>query len=158
MLDQVKTILLLLNLIRLKTSMQTRRLCKSSQTLKLDVGGISATIFVRACLAQKILMKSELHLFPCFLSGLCCLLPLCLRITSNLEDRPLRDSLGYNPPYRYSCVAAVAIVIPLLLDTIFDLASSTTSPSSKDNKKLNSNDSKTARFNFMNVHERVRVF
>ncbi len=90
--------------------------------LKLDVGGMSATIFVRACLAQKILMKSELHLFPCFR------------------------------------VAAVAIVIPLLLDTIFDLASSTTSPSSKDNKKLNSNDSNMARFNFMNVYERVRVF
>jgi hypothetical protein len=33
--------------------MQTRRLCKCSQTLKLDVGGISATIFVRDMILMK---------------------------------------------------------------------------------------------------------
>lgn len=106
----------------------------------------------------EILMKTELHLLQCFLSGLCCLLPLWLEMTSNLESRPLRDSLDENPGFRYSCVANVALVVPLMLDTLFDLVTSKWLSFRKGDKKLNNGDSKSPRYDFLNVYERLLIF
>ena len=98
-------------------------------------------------------MASEFQLTFCFISGLCCLLPVCLRATSYLEDRPLRVSINDNPEFRCSCVASVSLSLPLIFDVLFDFIFTARNSLTGGDAKKDIPDSH--KFNFLNTSERL---
>lgn len=100
------------------------------------------------------LNSNSFHVSCCFISGLCCLLPLCLGITSHLEDRPLRAALGSSNQFYYSSVASIALAVPLFLDVLFDICNLVISADSQSSK---SRGNRTARYNFLNNSERLLI-
>jgi hypothetical protein len=100
------------------------------------------------------LNSNSFHVSCCFISGLCCLLPLCLGIQSHLEDRPLRTALGSSNQFYFTSVASIALVIPLFLDVLFDIGNLAMSADSQSSK---SRGNRTARYNFLNVFERLII-
>ena len=106
----------------------------------------------------EILRSNSFHIFFCFLGGLGCLLPLCLQLHSNLETKPLRTSILSSPPFTYSCVASIALIIPLFLDVLGDFFSKSIKvPSSVQRKNFKVTGSETARFTFLNASERSLI-
>lgn len=89
------------------------------------------------------------HVVFSLLTGLCCFIPLCMGVTSNLEIRPLRDALQKGSGFTYSCIAAMALVIPLLVDLLIDIGYEIATVVVKPSGKI------TARFNFLNKYERT---
>lgn len=100
------------------------------------------------------LNSNSFHVSYCFISGLCCLLPLCLGISSNLECRPLRDALSSGQEFKFSCVASIALVIPLFLDVLFDIGNLVMRV---DSQPFKLRGSRTARYNFLNLSERLLI-
>jgi hypothetical protein len=70
-------------------------------------------------------------------------------VTSNLEKRPLRDALQMGSGFAYSCIAAMALIVPLLIDLLIDIGYEIATVVVKPSGKI------TARFNFLNKYERT---
>lgn len=100
------------------------------------------------------LNSNSFHVSCCFISGLCCLLPLCLGLSSHLEDRPLRAALGSSNQFYYTSVASIALAVPLFLDVLFDICNLVISADSQSSK---SRGNKTERYNFLNNSERLLI-
>lgn len=111
----------------------------------------------RECLSIiEVLRSNSFHVFFCFASGLFCCLPLFLGLASNIEDQPLRHAITTSKGFAYTCVASIALSIPLFIDVFIDISTSmdkTTNGASR--LKLQSSGS--ARFNFLNISERVLI-
>ena len=112
--------------------------------------GADASIFA------KLFDSNTFYVTFCFISGACCFLPLLLGLKSNLEDRPLRESLSSSPEFSYSCIASIALVIPLFIDVLFDILNSADQSPSAVKKRIMSS-SRDARYNFLNIMERVLI-
>ena len=84
------------------------------------------------------------------ISGLCCFLPLVMGMQSNLEHTSLRESLTSCPEFTYSCVASVAITIPLFFDLFFDYIAKIAETSTILKKSATDSG-----FNFLNISERL---
>ena len=95
-----------------------------------------------------LLNTNTFHVVFSLLTGLCCFVPLCMGVTSPLEERPLRDALQKGSGFTYSCIAAVALVIPLFIDLLIDIGYDIATVVVKPSGKI------TARFNFLNKNER----
>ena len=104
---------------------------------------------------RAILESNLLHTLYCLLSGLSCLLPIVLRLPSNYEKSALRDSLSSSPQFTYTCVASIALVIPLYFDILLDFiygSSHATSTGQKEKLQKNS-----ITFTFLNVPEKLLI-
>ena len=108
---------------------------------------------------QQILESNSFHVLFCFLSSLCCLLPLFLSSPSNFEEKPLRAALSSSTSgYTFSSVATITLVIPLFFDLLLDLLAIYIDASrNKIRKKLNPTKSETAKFTFLNISERFLI-
>ena len=104
---------------------------------------------------RAILESNLLHTLYCLLSGLSCLLPIALRLPSNLEKSPLRDSLSSSPQFTYTCVASIALVIPLYFDILLDFIYGSSHATSTRQKENLQKDSIT--FTFLNVPEKLLI-
>ena len=106
----------------------------------------------------KTLETNSFHIFFCLVSGLCCLLPLCLRIPSNIEQDQLRMSLSC-PEFAYTSFASLAAVIPLLCDVFLDilsiLMSNWTSLDAGPRRISKANATESVKFTFLNIPERM---
>lgn len=109
--------------------------------------------------ARQILESNSFHVIFCFLSGLCCLLPLFLHSRSNFEKKPLRSALSSSTSgYTYSSVATITLVIPLFFDLFLDLvAVSIDASTSKRRRKLKPKVPETLKFTFLNISERFLI-
>ena len=97
------------------------------------------------------ILKSNLfHTSFSLISGLCCFLPVVMGIESNLEHSSLRESLSSSPEFFYSCVASLAITIPLFCDLFFDYLAKVATTSAILNKPA-----ADSGFNFLNISERL---
>ena len=103
--------------------------------------------------------SNSLQICFCLLSGLMCLLPLCLQIPSNFEVTTLRDSLSLCcGGFSYCCVASITLVAPLFLDIIIDLAMmSFDATSSAQIKKQRAAAKNAVRFTFLNIPEKLLI-
>ena len=110
---------------------------------------------VRDSRVRAILESNLFHTLYCLLSGLSCLLPIGLRVPSNFEKSALRDSLSSSPQFTYTCVASIALVIPLYFDILLDFIYGSTHASSSGQSKKLKNSSIT--FTFLNVPERLLI-
>lgn len=95
----------------------------------------------------------------CFISGLCCLIAVFLE--SNLEHKPLRETLSSTDSFVYTSVASISAVIPLFFDALLDLLASARSTHKLSNAEIkiskNSTSKKTNRFTFLNISERLMI-
>jgi hypothetical protein len=107
-------------------------------------------------IAAKIFDSNNFYLIFCFISGLCCFLPLLLGIKSNLEERPGRHSIGSSVEFSYSSTASIALVIPLFIDVSLDILSSVDQSPSAVKKRIMPS-SRDARYNFLNITERIML-
>ena len=106
----------------------------------------------------EILRSSSFHITYCLLAGMGCLLPLCLQLPSHLELKPLRTSVLTSAAFTYSCVASIALVIPLFLDVVGDLLSKSKGvPLSVPRKKRKAPGLEETRFTFLNASERSLI-
>ena len=96
---------------------------------------------------------NSLHILFCLTSGLMCLLPLWLQVSSNLEMDSLRVSLSANPAFRYCCASSIALTIPHFLDVLFDLR--TMSFDAKSNAQNKHSNIGTVKFTILNIPERI---
>ena len=96
-----------------------------------------------------LLNTNTFHVVFSLLTGLSCFIPLCMGVTSNLEKRPLREALQKGSGFTYSCIAAITLVIPLLVDLLIDIGYEIATVVVKPSGKI------TARFNFLNKPERT---
>ena len=110
-------------------------------------------------LSRETFGSNSLQICFCLLSGLMCLLPLGLQIPSNIETKTLRDSLSYcYGGFSYCCVASLALVAPLFLDIIIDLAvMSIDATSSVQIKKQKAAAKDAVRFTFLNIPEKILI-
>ena len=94
----------------------------------------------------------------CFICGLLCLIPVCLQISSNIELKPLRQSLSSCHSFTYCSVASVTLIVPLFLDVILDLVvmfvSATLSVKINKQKTVVKD---AAGFIFLNIPERMLI-
>ena len=67
-----------------------------------------------------VLSSNSIHIMICIIGGLSCLLPLYFFPESQLEDTKLRPALS-SGPVRDSAVAAVALVLPLIMEILTDV-------------------------------------
>ena len=87
-----------------------------------------------------------------------CLLPVCLQTTSNLEMKALRGSLSESSGFTYCCASSIALVAPLFLDVLFDLAViSIGAISSVQIKKQKFVATDAVKFTFLNIPERLLI-
>jgi hypothetical protein len=117
-------------------------------------GGL--VVLAESSIAAKIFDSNNFYMIFCFISGLCCFLPLLLGIKSNLEDRPVRDSIGSSFEFSYSSIASIALVIPLFIDVLFDILNSVDQSPSAVKKRIKSR-SRDARYKFLNITERIMI-
>ena len=89
----------------------------------------------------------------CLTSGLMCLLPLWLQVSSNLETGSLRVSLSSSPAFSYCCASGIALTIPHFLDVLFDLRTMSFDANSNAKNKLSTVG--TVKFTSLNIPERV---
>ena len=109
-------------------------------------------------LLWEILRANSFHITYCLLAGLGCLLPLCLQLPSHLESKPLRNSVSTSAAFTYSCVASIALVIPLFLDVAGDLLSKSIDvPLTLPRKKHKAAGLEATRFTFLNASERSLI-
>ena len=95
----------------------------------------------------------SLRILFCLTSGLICLLPIWLQVSSNLERDSLRKSLSSSPAFTYFCAACIALTIPHFLDVLFDLCTmSFHAKSSAHNKNSTQG---TVKFTSLNISERT---
>ena len=108
--------------------------------------------------SSAILGSNTIQLSFCFMAGILCLLPLHLQIPSNLELKPLRASLSLSPGFTYCCVSSIALLAPLFLDILFDLAVlAGNASSSAQIKKQKSPHTEAVKFTFLNIPERLMI-
>lgn len=95
----------------------------------------------------------------CFASGLFCFIPVILDMQSYVENSILAESLVSSSEFDYSCIASIALVIPLFVDVFLDLMMNfIDASSSAEAKKLKPKPIETsARFNFLNISERLLI-
>lgn len=105
----------------------------------------------------EVLRSNSFHVFFCFASGLGCCLPLFLGIKSNIEDLPLRQSIMASEGFGFSCIASIALSIPLFIDVFIDISTSIDKSPNIGSNRLKSQSSETAKFNFLNISERVLI-
>ena len=110
-----------------------------------------------ASFVAKLFDSNSFYVIFCYISGLCCFLPLFLGIESNLEDRPVRESICSSLEFSYSCIASIALVIPLLIDILFDIRNSFDQSPTAVKKRLKSRSSGSERFYFLNISERILI-
>ena len=96
---------------------------------------------------------NSLHILFCLTSGLMCLLPIWLQVSSNLEMDSLRVSLSSSPAFRYCCASSIALTIPHFFDVLFDLR--TMSFDAKSNAQNKHSTVGTVKFTILNIPERV---
>jgi hypothetical protein len=113
-------------------------------------------VFADSSIAAKVFDSDTFYVIFCFFSGLCCFLPLLLGVKSNLEDRPLRESICSSLEFSYSSIASIALVIPLFTDVLFDILNLVDQSPSAVKKRLKSSN-RDARYNFLNVAERILI-
>lgn len=106
----------------------------------------------------KLLESNIYQITFCFFTGLACYAPIALGIPSNLESRPLRDALMTSVEFNYSCVASIALVVPLFLDVLLDIFNrSKDSPTTEENIKPKKCENEPQRFNYLNIYERILI-
>ena len=95
----------------------------------------------------------------CFISGLCCLLPLCLQLQSNIEKKLLRESLSTTHEFAFTSVASITAVVPLFFDVLLDVVAVIRSKykSTVDSKRSEPLATKTTKFTFLNIPERMLI-
>lgn len=106
---------------------------------------------------QHLIETNYAQLIFCFFSGLCCFLPLLIGVTSYLEEKPLRAAISSSRTFHNSCVAITAIVVPLVIDLLCDLANTIISSCGINSVSLHSGMKNKARFNLLNMSERVLI-
>ena len=89
----------------------------------------------------------------CLTSGLMCLLPIWLQVSSNLESGSLRVSLSSSPAFTYCCASSIALTIPHFLDVLFDLRAM--SFDAKSSTQNNLSTVGTVKFTSLNISERI---
>ena len=89
----------------------------------------------------------------CLTSGLMCLLPLWLQVSSNLEMDSLRVSLSSSPAFSFCCASSIALTIPHFFDVLFDLRTMSFDAKSNAQNKLSTVG--TVKFTSLNIPERV---
>ena len=97
--------------------------------------------------------SNSLRILFCLTSGLMCLLPIWLQVSSNLEMDSLRVSLSSSPAFRYCCASSIALTIPHFLDVLFDLRAMSFDAKSNAQKKLSTVG--TVKFTSLNIPERI---
>ena len=105
----------------------------------------------------EVLRSNSFQAFFCFASGLFCCLPLFLGLPSNIEDHPLRLAITTSKGFAYTCVASIALSIPLFIDVLIDISTSFDKTSNSASNRLKLQSSGTARFNFLNISERLLI-
>lgn len=88
----------------------------------------------------------------CLISGLMCFLPLFLQTPSNLEMKALHNSLSESSGFTICCASSIALVAPLFLDVLLDLA---TSRVQIIKQKFAATEA--IRFTFLNIPERILI-
>lgn len=114
-----------------------------------------SVLFRMAAALQERSASSEFLLLYCFVSGLCCFLPLFLGCASYLENRPLRDSINDCPEFRYGSAASMALAVPLFIDALLDLRNSGGTALIDVAKTTKQNNYDTVRYNCLNISERI---
>ena len=108
----------------------------------------------------EILESNSFHITYCFLSGLGCLLPLCLQIQSNIEQKLLRQSLSSTPAFAFTSIASITAVVPLFFDVLLDLIAVIRSENislSVRSKRSKPPATKPTQFTFLNIPERMLI-
>ena len=103
---------------------------------------------------REVAESNSFHTLFCLLAGLCCFMIIYVDTPSNLEKRPLRESLETSVEFTYSSAASIALVIPLLIDLLLDVFTKLTETPSIASKKPPEESSK---FNFLNIYERILI-
>ena len=114
----------------------------------------------KGCYPWRSLEPSSIQAIFCFVSGICCLLPACLQLPSNIEHQQLRISLSYTSGFTYTSVAAIVAVIPLFLDILFDALAKIRRGFTSSNiykSPLVSPEMNKKRYTFLNISERLLV-
>ena len=101
-----------------------------------------------------ILKSNQFQLSFCLLTGLLCFLPIALDYESHLEDKPLRSSMT-SINFSLSCIASVALVIPLAIDIFLDIIMMIVD--SDGRKKGIPRPVESSRFHFLNICERSLI-
>ena len=78
---------------------------------------------------------NTIHFIICFTGGICCLLPLYICPTSNMELAPLRKAI-LSQSNRDLSVASLSLIIPLIMDLVTELAYSTWIRGKHDDVKI----------------------
>ena len=94
-----------------------------------------------------------LQILYCLTSGLICLLPIWLQISSNLEMDSLRVSLCSSHAFKYCCASGIALTIPHFLDVLFDLC--TMSFDAKSSAQDKHSTIGSVKFTCLNIPERL---
>ena len=102
--------------------------------------------------------SNSIQICFCFLCALMCLLPVYLHIPSNIEVKPLRESLSDVKWFTFCCAVSISLIVPLFLDVILDIAvmfaSATSSVKMKKQKSVVKN---AVGFTFLNIPERLLI-
>ena len=109
---------------------------------------------------SEILESNSFHITYCFLSGLGCLLPLCLQLQSNIEQKLLRQSLSSTPEFAFTSIASITAVVPLFFDVFLDLVAvmrSENISSPVRGKRSKPPTTKPTQFTFLNIPERMLI-
>ena len=104
---------------------------------------------------DRISWRQSLHMIICLISGLMCLLPIMLDVSSNLETDSLRVALSTSTGFNFCCASCIALVVPLLLDVLFDLRA--VSVNEISTAHINQSNTGTLSFTFLNIPERLLI-